>query len=134
MLDNRYALLFIRGERPVQDEKFDILRHPNVSGTTDGKTGPYDHGGETRSLCTAQLVRLPGGPAPEPEFADEQKSTYALYSEADLENLFNEENAIHETTENQTEPFAPRPRKKPKPSDDRDEKPLYPDRRRETRA
>ena len=30
MLDNRYALLFIRGERPVLDEKFDILKHPNV--------------------------------------------------------------------------------------------------------
>ena len=32
MLDNRYALLFIRGERPVMDEKFDILKHPNIAG------------------------------------------------------------------------------------------------------
>ena len=37
MLDNRYALLFIRGERPVMDEKFDILKHPNIALTTDGK-------------------------------------------------------------------------------------------------
>ena len=30
MLDNRYALLFVRGERPVMDFKYDILKHPNV--------------------------------------------------------------------------------------------------------
>lgn len=36
MLDNRYAILFIRGERPVLDEKFDILKHPNVGLTYDG--------------------------------------------------------------------------------------------------
>ena len=36
MLDNRYAILFIRGERPILDEKFDILKHPNVGLTTDG--------------------------------------------------------------------------------------------------
>lgn len=27
-LDNDYALLFIRGERPVMDKKYDILKHP----------------------------------------------------------------------------------------------------------
>lgn len=36
MLDNRYALLFIRGERPVRDFKFDILKHPNIEFTEDG--------------------------------------------------------------------------------------------------
>ena len=36
MLDNRYALLFIRGELPVIDKKYDILKHPNVKLTTDG--------------------------------------------------------------------------------------------------
>ena len=30
MLDNRYAILFIRGERPVLDFKYDILKHPNL--------------------------------------------------------------------------------------------------------
>ena len=42
MLDNRYALLFIRGERPILDEKYDILKHPNVALTTDGKAPPYE--------------------------------------------------------------------------------------------
>ncbi|MDD4496290.1 MAG: type IV secretory system conjugative DNA transfer family protein, partial [Eubacteriales bacterium] len=41
MLDNRFALLFIRGERPIQDEKFDILRHPCVGATTDGHGKAY---------------------------------------------------------------------------------------------
>ena len=44
MLDNKYALLFIRGERPVKDLKYDILKHPNVEYTTDGKADNYEHG------------------------------------------------------------------------------------------
>lgn len=40
MLDNRYALLFIRGERPILDEKYEILKHPNVALTRDGKAAP----------------------------------------------------------------------------------------------
>ena len=39
MLDNQYAILFIRGERPVLDFKYDILKHPNVALTADGKAG-----------------------------------------------------------------------------------------------
>ena len=46
MLDNRYALLFIRGERPVMDEKYDILKHPNIALTEDGGAAPYEHGGD----------------------------------------------------------------------------------------
>lgn len=42
-MDNRCALLFIRGERPVMDEKYDILRHPNLSRTEDGGAAPYVH-------------------------------------------------------------------------------------------
>jgi len=44
MLDNRFALLFIRGERPLQDEKFDILRHSNLARTADGKAPVFLHG------------------------------------------------------------------------------------------
>ena len=44
MLDNKYAILFIRGERPIKDLKYDILKHPNVIDTTDGKAKPYIHG------------------------------------------------------------------------------------------
>lgn len=51
MLDNRYAILFIRGERPVLDEKFDILKHPDVEFTTDGNGGCYTHGEDNLSYA-----------------------------------------------------------------------------------
>ncbi|MBQ7670814.1 MAG: type IV secretory system conjugative DNA transfer family protein, partial [Clostridia bacterium] len=43
MLDKKYALLFIRGERPVMDLKYDILKHPNVALSADGSGKTYDH-------------------------------------------------------------------------------------------
>lgn len=45
MLDNRYALLFVRGERPVVDEKYNLLKHPNIAFTPDGGGKPYRHDG-----------------------------------------------------------------------------------------
>ncbi|OLR55394.1 hypothetical protein BHK98_04520 [Hornefia porci] len=44
MLDNQFALLFIRGERPVKDLKYDLLKHPNIDMTSDGRAEPYIHG------------------------------------------------------------------------------------------
>ena len=55
MLDNQYALLFIRGERPIQDFKYDILKHPNVKLTTDGGAKPYRHGEDTHSIASIQF-------------------------------------------------------------------------------
>ncbi len=43
MLDNQYALLFIRGERPVKDLKYDLMKHPNIQYTPDGDGEPYEH-------------------------------------------------------------------------------------------
>ena len=56
LLDNKYALLFIRGERPVKDLKYDILKHPNVALTTDGKGEPYIHGKTDKA--TASIIVL----------------------------------------------------------------------------
>ena len=42
-MDNAYAIVFIRGERPVIDKKFEILRHPNIKLTEDGGAVPYIH-------------------------------------------------------------------------------------------
>ena len=55
MLDNRKSLLFIRGERPVIDEKYDLLRHPNIKWTTDGGAAPYEHGEVTRATATIKI-------------------------------------------------------------------------------
>jgi type IV secretion system protein VirD4 len=50
MLDNRFALLFIRGERAVMDEKYDILKHPNLKLAADGGGKPFRHGGAENAL------------------------------------------------------------------------------------
>lgn len=50
MLDNRFALLFIRGERAVMDEKYDILKHPNLKLAVDGGAQPFRHGGAENAL------------------------------------------------------------------------------------
>ena len=52
LLDNKYAILFIRGEKPVKDKKYDILKHPNVAYTTDGKGKTYYHGGTENAIGT----------------------------------------------------------------------------------
>ena len=43
MLDNRLALVLIRGEAPVIDAKYDLTRHPNIKRTADGGAAPYTH-------------------------------------------------------------------------------------------
>ena len=43
LLDNDYALLFVRGEHAVMDRKYDLLKHPNIKDTEDGGSKPYDY-------------------------------------------------------------------------------------------
>ncbi len=43
MLPANDALLFIRGEKPVRDKKYNIKKHPNVRRTADGRAKPYIH-------------------------------------------------------------------------------------------
>ena len=86
MLDNRYALLFIRGERPVKDFKFDIMKHPNVSLTEDGKGCPYIHGDTSGAAFTIEITNQP---LPEDD-AKAVETGYTLLSEEDVEKLFSD--------------------------------------------
>jgi type IV secretion system protein VirD4 len=52
MLDNRFSLLFVRGERPMRDEKYDLLSHPRIRHITDGGHEPYRHGGAPAATAT----------------------------------------------------------------------------------
>ena len=61
MLDNRYALLFLRGEHAVRDEKYDILRHPNLKLTVDGGAPTYLHGMLEHVLDWQSLPLRPDG-------------------------------------------------------------------------
>lgn len=85
MLDNRYALLFIRGERPVMDEKYDILKHPNIALTEDGGAAPYEHGGTENAVAALSFA----GAAAETLFEfNEPIPDYELLSDEDIEALF----------------------------------------------
>lgn len=84
MLDNRYALLFIRGERPVEDLKFDILKHPNIALTADGGAGPYRHGEDSISIAALSIDKnLLKKAGAEPVSEDE----YLFFCEEELEEL-----------------------------------------------
>jgi type IV secretion system protein VirD4 len=81
MLDNQYAILFIRGERPVMDFKYDILKHPNVALTADGKAKPYTHGDVKTAVATVDFLEI------DPDEIDDEyyETTYELLSDEDLE-------------------------------------------------
>ena len=85
MLDNRYALLFIRGERPVMDEKYDILKHPNIALTEDGGAAPYEHGGTENAVATLSFA---GAAAETVSAPNEPTLDYELLSDEDIEALF----------------------------------------------
>ena len=53
-LDNRYALLFIRGASPVMDEKYDLMHHPAISHSSLGGAAPYIHHGTKPSVYTGR--------------------------------------------------------------------------------
>ena len=94
MLDNKYSILFIRGERPIKDLKYDILKHPNVKYTTDGKGKPYLHGKTDLSVGEIKIV----------DFDENQKyenikfkeSSYEIYSIEELEKYMKEREDIYE--------------------------------------
>ena len=81
-LDTNKAILFIRGEDPVIDRKYNLKRHPNIKLTSDGKAKPYIH--KPQGVPDYALPDLP----------------YAFKSLDDYEFINMEENE-HEQTEEQ---------------------------------
>lgn len=93
MLDNKFALLFIRGERPIKDFKFDILKHPNVSFTTDGKAEPYIHGFDDYSIGDLFLNDIE-----ETEESENNESIgdieFVVYSSQEIEEILRNESEV----------------------------------------
>ena len=92
MLDNRKALLFIRGELPVCDDKYDILTHPLVSRTPDGGGLPYVHGGTEQAVASIRVDGWQWGPDEEIPAADISEQKFELLSSEELEAIFMEGN------------------------------------------
>ena len=89
MLDNQYALLFIRGERPIQDFKYDILKHPNVKLTTDGGAEPYRHGEDTHSMASIRFDEELLKQAAKADEQDAGEHHFILLTEEELEEYIN---------------------------------------------
>ena len=84
MLDNRYALLFIRGERPVMDLKYDIMKHPNIRWTADGGAEVYRYGEDSVSVAVLDIDQnLLNKTKADP--VDEEE--YLFFCEEELEEL-----------------------------------------------
>jgi len=84
MLNNKYALLFIRSEKPVIDQKYDLLRHPNIKLTPDfNPTLTYIHGGAPLAVASLSLAKDMTGytcKVPEIDIVD-----YEVLTELDFE-------------------------------------------------
>ena len=67
------------------DEKFDILKHPNVALSTDGKGKPYRHGEVTQAIANISL-----GDSLQGEVLEETEGgrSYELLSDEELEEIF----------------------------------------------
>ena len=78
LLNNDYALLFIRGELPIIDRKYNILKHPNIKYTRDGNGIPYHHNEINHTIDDWQNIVL-------------TDNEYELLSEEDLEEYFKEQ-------------------------------------------
>ena len=95
LLDNKYAILFIRGERPILDLKYDILKHPNVGLTTDGSEKPYVHGGTENAIASITFDY-----SHEDKNYDEVKdikTDYELLDSEELEKYLKERENVYET-------------------------------------
>lgn len=89
MLNNSLAILFIRGERPVKDLKYNIGRHPNIALSADGGADTYIHGKDT--LTYADIV-FDNHYLAEAQTINVDVSKYELLSETELEEMLERRN------------------------------------------
>ena len=85
MLNNKYAILFIRGERPILDEKLDMHKHPYVALTTFGGAEPYRHGRTDFAMGEISVSRA--ATITPTDFTD-AGSQFELLSNEDIEEEF----------------------------------------------
>lgn len=85
VLDGSKCILQLRGVRPVMDEKYDILKHPNIALTEDGGAAPYEHGGTENAVATLSFAEAAAETVSAP---NEPTLDYELLSDEDIEALF----------------------------------------------
>lgn len=96
-LDNSKAILFIRGEDPVIDQKYDLKKHPHYHRTAEGGGKPYIYGTDDLSFAAVDLAPSLLPAAEEPVT---NASNYTLLSSEELEETFRKkENQNHESVQ-----------------------------------
>lgn len=88
LLNNDYGLLFIRGELPIMDKKYDLLKHPKIKETADGDQKPYIHGKASHYINDWQNILL-------------SDNEYELLSDEEMDDYF--KNLEKETSNNETQ-------------------------------
>lgn len=88
LLNNDYGLLFIRGELPIMDKKYDLLKHPIIKETADGDQKPYIHGKASHYINDWQNILL-------------SDNEYELLSDEEMDDYF--KNLDKETSNNETQ-------------------------------
>ena len=88
LLNNDYGLIFIRGERPIMDKKYDLLKHPKIKETADGDQKPYIHGKASHYINDWQNILL-------------SDNEYELLSDEEMDDYF--KNLEKETSNNETQ-------------------------------
>ena len=88
LLNNDYGLLFIRGELPIMDKKYDLLKHPKIKETADGNQKPYIHGKASHYINDWQNILL-------------SDNEYELLSDEEMDDYF--KNLEKETSNNETQ-------------------------------
>lgn len=96
LLDNKYAILFIRGERPILDFKYDILKHPNVEFTTDGSEVPYIHGSTNNAVASITFDYSQDGY--DYETIEEIETDFILMDIEEVEKYLKERENVYETS------------------------------------
>lgn len=81
-----------RGERPIKDFKYDILKHPNIALTTDGGEKPYIHGKTDKASASIIVLDENNGEEIVTNFEEnELLENYELLSEEEVEAFIREE-------------------------------------------
>lgn len=88
LLNNDYGLLFIRGELPIMDKKYNLLKHPKIKETADGDQKPYIHGKASHYINDWQNILL-------------SDNEYELLSDEEMDDYF--KNLDKETSNNETQ-------------------------------
>ena len=95
LLDNKYAILFIRGEKPIMDYKYDVLKHPNVELSGDGKAKPYLHGEITKSIASVNIDLTNVRRITQEKEVNKKEQRiidgYEIISSEEIDNYFNKE-------------------------------------------